>query len=163
MSGEIGCTRSAIVTGRIGYSLQRCAISLFPRCLGSDTFNRAQETVRSIPSRQRRRTTSMRSSRLISQAGPNQLRWKQATTFKQTNWSGQEIPMSFTQPGHRPKPTHLRPVSLETFRLQFNPMVVVFMETDRACSGNPGPEGWGYILSQQGVYTSAYGGTHGTR
>jgi ribonuclease HI len=46
---------------------------------------------------------------------------------------------------------------MDIFRAQFDPTIPVFMETDGACSGNLRSGGWGYILAQQGVYTTCFG------
>jgi hypothetical protein len=57
----------------------------------------------------------------------------------------------------RPKLSELRDISLEDFRAHFNPQAQVILETDGACSGNPGPGGWGYILAQGNVYAMQHG------
>jgi hypothetical protein len=54
------------------------------------------------------------------------------------------------------------PVSLNIFHAQCSQMVPVFTETDGACSGYPGPGGWVYILGQQRVCATVYGGKNGT-
>jgi ribonuclease HI len=34
------------------------------------------------------------------------------------------------------------------FTARFDPTIPIFIETDGACSGNPGPGGWGCIVCQ---------------
>jgi hypothetical protein len=57
----------------------------------------------------------------------------------------------------RPKLSTLQDISLGQFRDHYDPMAPVFLETDGACSGNPGPGGWGYVLAQGNVCTRQYG------
>jgi hypothetical protein len=56
----------------------------------------------------------------------------------------------------RPKLSTLRNISLEEFRWHYGPMAPVMLETDSACSGNPEPGGWGYVLAQGNVCTRQY-------
>jgi ribonuclease HI len=62
----------------------------------------------------------------------------------------------------RPRLSELRDISLDEFRGHFDPEAPVMLETDGACSGNPGPGGWGYILAQGNVCTRQYGAQSGT-
>jgi ribonuclease HI len=48
-------------------------------------------------------------------------------------------------------------VMLEDFRRALDLTVPFFIETDGACSGNPGPGGWGFIISQGTAKIEAYG------
>jgi ribonuclease HI len=74
------------------------------------------------------------------------------------NWNGpdeDEVTIRFRY--NRPKLSTLRDVTLEQFRDHHDPMAPVFLETDGACSGNPGPGGWGYVLAQGKICTRQYG------
>jgi ribonuclease HI len=48
-------------------------------------------------------------------------------------------------------------VSPDEFLAAFNPTIPVFIETDGACAGNPGPGGWGYIMHQGDISIEAHG------
>jgi ribonuclease HI len=48
-------------------------------------------------------------------------------------------------------------VSRQTFIDGFDPTKLVFIETDGACSGNPGPGGWGTIICQGQVAVELHG------
>jgi hypothetical protein len=45
----------------------------------------------------------------------------------------------------------------ETFLAAFDPTIPVWIETDGACPGNPGPGGWGYIMHQGDIAVEAHG------
>jgi hypothetical protein len=51
----------------------------------------------------------------------------------------------------------LEVVPHDEFLRRFDPTIPVWIETDGACSGNPGPEGWGYIMHQGDVVVEAFG------
>jgi hypothetical protein len=53
-------------------------------------------------------------------------------------------------------------VSRETFLMGFDPTQPVHIETDGACSGNPGPGGWGCIINQGDVAVEMHGPDSGT-
>jgi ribonuclease HI len=53
--------------------------------------------------------------------------------------------------------TALDTVSRDTFLMGFDPTSPVFIETDGACAGNPGPGGWGAIVSQGDVAVELHG------
>jgi hypothetical protein len=53
--------------------------------------------------------------------------------------------------------TALDIISKETFLMGFDPTQPVFIETDGACAGNPGPGGWGTIVSQGDVAVEMHG------
>jgi ribonuclease HI len=57
----------------------------------------------------------------------------------------------------RPTLSALDIVSRETFLAQFDPSRPVFIETDGACSGNPGVGGWGAIICQKQVAVELHG------
>jgi ribonuclease HI len=42
------------------------------------------------------------------------------------------------------------------FTAEFYATIPVFIETDGACAGNPGPGGWGHILAENGKKCEAY-------
>jgi ribonuclease HI len=48
-------------------------------------------------------------------------------------------------------------MSRDDFLTQFDPSRPVFIETDGACSGNPGPGGWGAIICQKQVAVELHG------
>ena len=48
--------------------------------------------------------------------------------------------------------------SLQEFLKSLNPESMVEIYTDGACSGNPGPGGWGAVLRQGQLETELYGG-----
>jgi hypothetical protein len=50
----------------------------------------------------------------------------------------------------------------ELFKRLFNPTKPVFIETDGACSRNPGPGGWGFIICQEDRKIETYGAMVGT-
>jgi hypothetical protein len=45
----------------------------------------------------------------------------------------------------------------DTFLFDFNPALPVWIETDGACSGNPGPGGWGAIINQGDAKVELHG------
>jgi ribonuclease HI len=51
----------------------------------------------------------------------------------------------------------LMPTEPGLFLSDFNPSLPVWIETDGACSGNPGPGGWGAIISQGEVKVELHG------
>jgi hypothetical protein len=57
----------------------------------------------------------------------------------------------------RPDLDSLERTTPERFRAEFNPTIPVFIETDGACSGNPGCGGWGRVVSQNGKKLEAFG------
>jgi ribonuclease HI len=48
------------------------------------------------------------------------------------------------------------------FTARFHPTIPIFIETDGACSGNPGPGGWGCIVRQGHHAIAAYGANAST-
>jgi ribonuclease HI len=56
-----------------------------------------------------------------------------------------------------PNLTTLRRTPPDQFKHAFNPTNPVFIETDGACSGNPGSGGWGFIIAQEDRTIEAYG------
>jgi ribonuclease HI len=74
------------------------------------------------------------------------------------DWNGpdeDEVTIRFRY--DRPKLSLLDDLTLKQFRGHFDPLAPVMLETDGACSENPGPGGWGYILAQGNVCTRQYG------
>jgi hypothetical protein len=57
----------------------------------------------------------------------------------------------------RPDLTTVSVIYPEQFTREFDPTIPVFIETDGACSGNPGPGGWGAIIHQNGKAIEAFG------
>jgi ribonuclease HI len=51
----------------------------------------------------------------------------------------------------------LTPSDIGTFIADWDPRLPVWIETDGACSGNPGPCGWGAIISQGGIKVEIHG------
>jgi ribonuclease HI len=49
------------------------------------------------------------------------------------------------------------PSDVATFTADWNPQLPVWIETDGACAGNPGPGGWGAIISQGEVKVELHG------
>jgi hypothetical protein len=48
-------------------------------------------------------------------------------------------------------------VEHDEFLRRFDPTIPVWIETDGACSGNPGPGGWGYIIHQGDIRIEGFG------
>jgi ribonuclease HI len=57
----------------------------------------------------------------------------------------------------RPDLTKLDRVSFDQFRAGLDLTKPLFIETDGACSGNPGTGGWGFIAAQEDMKVEAYG------
>jgi ribonuclease HI len=57
----------------------------------------------------------------------------------------------------RPDLASLDLVTYEEFRRNIDLTMPVFIKTDGACSGNPGPGGWGFIIAQCNCKIEAYG------
>jgi ribonuclease HI len=53
--------------------------------------------------------------------------------------------------------TKLDRVTYDQFRAGLDLTKPLFIETDGACSGNPGPGGWGFIMAQGSMKIEAYG------
>jgi ribonuclease HI len=57
----------------------------------------------------------------------------------------------------RPDLRALSPVSYDDLGRAIDLTMPLFIETDGACSGNPGPGGWGFIIAQGNMKIEAYG------
>jgi hypothetical protein len=89
------------------------------------------------------------SKEMITAVIARQLRWTPISPdyleFASDDWfTRKRLAVRFTV--DRPDLTKIQIIYPEQFTREFNPSVPIFIETDGACSGNPGPGGWGAII-----------------